>query len=133
MLACVSECVFYVNILIFVSKFSSGINAMLRKISKTLTTTVQLVKKDDDDTYSLNSTILFVTTSQKFKLDEEKEVTTADGRKVKNIFTIQGNILTEKQLGEKNFIITREFFDDQMIAVASIGDLICTSWCTVVE
>lgn len=97
-----------------------------------MTTTVQLVKKDDS-TYSLNSTILLMTTSQKFKLGEEKEVTTLDGRKIKNIFTIQGNTLIEKQLGEKSLTITREFSDDQMIVVSTIGEVKSTSWCKVVD
>lgn len=105
---------------------------MMRKLAATMSTVVQLVKKDDGS-YSLNSTILFLTTSQKFKLGEAKEVTTLDGRKIKNVFTIDGNILTEKQLGEKDCTITREFFDDELIVVASIGDVTCTSWCKVVK
>lgn len=99
----------------------------MKKIAKTLTTTVQLVKKPDDS-YVLYSTVLLVTTPQKFTLGEEKELTTSDGRKIKNVFTMDGNKLTEKQIGEKTMIVEREFFDDVMIAKASIGDVVCTSW-----
>lgn len=97
-----------------------------------MTTTVQLVKKDDE-TYSLNSIIMLLKTSQLFKLDEEKEVTTADGRKVMNSFSIEGNKLIEKQIGEKSMVIEREFFDDQLIVVSKIGDVTCTSWCKLVN
>lgn len=105
---------------------------MIRAITKKLTTTVQLTKKDGG-TYSLNSIILFVTTSQKFKLNEALDVTTADGRKVKNIFTVDGNILIEKQIGEKTLTIIREFFDDEMIATTEINGVSCKSWCKVVQ
>lgn len=104
----------------------------MRKLAQTMTTTVQLVKKEND-IYSLNTIILLLTTSQKFKLDEVKEVTTADGRKVKNSFSIDGNKLIEKQIGEKSLIIEREFFDDKLIVVSKIGDVVCTSWCKLVN
>lgn len=96
-----------------------------------MTTTVQLVKTDD--LYSLNSTILFLTTSQKFKVGEAKDVTTQDGRKVKNIFTIEGNRLIEQQIGEKTLTIIREYSDDQLIVTTSMGSVVSTSWCKLVE
>ena len=93
-----------------------GFNSVMIKIAKTFTTVVQLTKKGD--VYSLNSTIMLFSTSQKFKLGEGKNVTTSDGRKVINIFEIEGNKLIEKQIGEKTLIIEREYSDDQMIARA---------------
>lgn len=104
----------------------------MRKLASTMTTTVQLVKKSDD-LYSLNSTILLLTTSQKFKLGEEKDVTTQDGRKVKNVFTIEGNKLIEKQIGEKTFMIVREYFDEELIVTTSMGEVVSTSWCKLVD
>jgi formylmethanofuran:tetrahydromethanopterin formyltransferase len=115
--------------LVFISQ---GINSIMRKLARTMTTTVQLVKKSETD-YSLNSTILLLTTSQKFKLGEEKSITTTDGRKVTNVFTIEGNKLIEKQLGEKDLIIERLFFDEQLIVTSTIGSVVCTSWCKLVE
>lgn len=129
-----------------------GINSILRKISKTLTTVVQLTRKED--VYSLNSTILLLTTSQKFKLGEGKDVTTQDGRKVNNIFTIEDNKLIEQQIGEKTFTIVREYFDEEMIVTATFGEVhiflynlqnkkknffsysyqvVSTSWCKLVN
>lgn len=99
----------------------------MKKIAKTLTTTIQLIEKPDGS-YVLNSTVMLITTPQKFVLGETKELTTTDGRKIKNIFTIDGNKLIEQQIGEKTMTVEREFFDDIMIAKASIGDVVCTSW-----
>jgi hypothetical protein len=104
----------------------------MRKLAQTITTTVQLVKKTETD-YSLNTMMLLLTTSQKFKLGEEKSITTADGRKVRNVFTIEGNKLIEKQLGEKDLIIERVFSDDQLIVTSSMGNVVSRAWCKLVE
>lgn len=96
-----------------------------------MSTTIQLVRKGDE--YTLNTKMLLLTTSQKFKLDEEKEVTTPDGRKVKNMFTVDGNTLTEKQIGDRNLTIVREFFDDEMIATSYCGNVVCKSYCKVLK
>lgn len=95
-------------------------NALMRKVAKTFTTVVQLTKKEDR--YSLNTTILFFSTSQKFVLSEETDVVTADKRKVKNVFTIEENKLIEKQIGvDKTLTIIREYFDEELIVTASFG------------
>lgn len=107
------------------------INALLRKVASSMSTTVQLVKNSDE--YTLHTKMLLLTISQKFKLGEEKEITTTDGRKVKNVFTIDGNILTEKQIGEKTFTIIREFFDDEMLATSYYGNAVCKGWCKIVK
>lgn len=122
----------YLNKTIAAAKKILGINAMLRKLAPSLTTTVQLVKKDNDQ-YSLNSTILLLTTSQKFKLGEGKDITTQDGRKVKNTFTVEDNKLIETQVGEKTLTIVREYFDDQLIVTTTMGDIVSMSWCKHVD
>lgn len=97
----------------------------------TFKTVVLLVKKDDD-TYCLNTINPLLSMAQDFKLGEEQDITTADGRKVKISFSIDGNRLLEKQIGEKTLIIEREFYDDQVIATSSIGDVVCKRWSKVV-
>lgn len=77
--------------------------------------------------------MILLTTSQKFRLGEEKDFTTPDGRKVKNTFTIDGNILTEKQVGKQTMTIVREFFDDEMIATSYCGNVVCKGWCKLVK
>ena len=54
---------------------------MMRKMGNAATPTVIIEKADD--TYSLKTITTFKTTEIKFKLDEEFEETTADGRVVK--------------------------------------------------
>jgi hypothetical protein len=100
-----------------------GMNSVLRKIAKTLSTVVQLTKNNDE--YSLNTTILLMTTSQKFKINVEKDVTTLDGRKIREVFSKESdNVLIERQIGEKTMTITRTFYDDQLIVVAEIAGVI---------
>lgn len=65
---------------------------------------------------------------QKFRLNEEVDIKTPDGRKVKNSFTIVGNVVIEKQIGEKNYVIVREFFDDEMIATLTVGNVSSRAW-----
>lgn len=101
---------------------------MWRKLAQNTKSTLQLVKKDDGS-YSLNSTIMFITMPNVFRLGEEKDITTQDGRKVKNTFTIEGNVLTEHQLGVKNFVIVREFSDDEMIMTSTAGSVTSKTWC----
>ncbi|KAJ6635556.1 Fatty acid-binding protein, muscle [Pseudolycoriella hygida] len=84
-----------------------------RKVASSLSATVQLVRNGDK--YTLKTRHLILRTNQTFKLGEEKNVTTGDGRKVKNEFTIDGNKLTEKQIGEIALTIVREFSDEEMI------------------
>lgn len=110
----------------------SGINAIMRKLASSIPTTVQLIKKPDDS-YSLNTFMWMLSTSQKFLLGDEKDVTTTDGRKVKSVFTIEGNNLIERQMGEKTLLIVREFFDEEMIATTSMGDVVCKAWCKLVD
>lgn len=106
---------------------SSDVNAFLRKIASSLSTTIQLVRKGDE--YTLNTKMLMMTTTQKFKLGEEKDVTTTDGRKIKNVFTIDGNVLTEQQIGDKTLTVVREFAEDEMIATSYYGNVVCKAYC----
>lgn len=104
---------------------------MMRKIASSMSTTVELVRKTDLQ-YCLISTILLMTTSQKFILNEGKDVTTVDGRKVKITFSIDGNKLIENQIGEKSLVIIREFYEDEMIVTSTINGVVCKSWCKLV-
>lgn len=105
---------------------------MMRKISKSLSTVYQLVRKGEN-CYSLNTKILLFSITTKFTLGEETEITTADGRKVKNTFTIEGNKLLEIQKGEKTMTVVREFSDDELVVTTSCGDVSCKTWCKAIE
>ena len=68
----------------------------------------------------------------KFKLGEEFEEKTPDGREVKAVVTQEGDKLitvqTAKKEGEKSTKSTREFFDDKCIVTIEITgtDVVCT-------
>ena len=67
----------------------------------------------------------------KFKLDEEFEETTPDGREVKAVVKMEGNKLvtvqTAKKDGEKSTKSVREFNGDELIYTMEIvgGDITC--------
>ncbi|KAK8398747.1 hypothetical protein O3P69_004088 [Scylla paramamosain] len=66
----------------------------------------------------------------KFKLGEEFEETTADGRTVKSTITLDGNKLIHNQVGdkekkEKDSVLTREFTDTEMLMECKVDDIVC--------
>ena len=68
----------------------------------------------------------------KFKLGEEFEEKTPDGREVKAVVTQEGDKLitvqTAKKEGQKSTKMTREFFDDKCVVTIEItgSDVVCT-------
>ncbi|XP_040287962.1 myelin P2 protein-like [Bufo bufo] len=66
------------------------------------------------------------TTEMKFKLGEEFDETTADGRKTKTIITCDGGVLTQVQKWEgKETTIKREIKEGQLVVTCSMGDVKC--------
>lgn len=86
---------------------------VLRKMGNTVSPTVHLEKNGDE--YSYHTVSTFKTTVLKFKLGEEIDEETLDGRKVKSVFTLNGNTLSQVQKTEKTSTIVREFSDTEMI------------------
>lgn len=110
-----------------------GMNVLMRKIAKTLTSTTQL-SRNDDGRYTLYTTSLkIITQSMEFAPNEEFEEKTADGRKVRSTVRFEENKMIHTQHGEKPLTIERRFFNDEMIAITIIGDIVCTSWSKAVE
>lgn len=103
----------------------TGVGFMLRKIGARVTPTIEL-KKNPDDTYTLSTTSTFKNTDITFKLGEEFDEETLDGRNVKSVVTLEGNTLIQKQGGEKPSTITRVFTDKDMTATMTVGDVVCT-------
>lgn len=114
------------NSLIFFFPFAStGVGFMLRKIGARVTPTIEL-KKNTDDTYTLSTSSTFKNTDITFKLGQEFDEETLDGRNVKSVITLDGNTLVQKQGGEKPSTITRVFTDKDMTATMTVGDVVCT-------
>ena len=98
-----------------------GVGLVLRKVGNSVTPTVELVK--DGDNYKLISTSTFKTYTLPFKLCEEFDEETQDGRKVKTIMSMEGDTLMQEQQGEKPSTIIREFSDSELITTLIAGDV----------
>lgn len=88
-----------------------------RKMGSSVSPVVELSEKDG--MYTLKTTSPFKNTEIKFKLGEEFDEETADGRKVKSVCTMEGDTLMQVQKGEKDTTIEREFTPTEMKAVSA--------------
>lgn len=109
----------------------AGVGFVLRKIGNTVCPTVEL--KKDGDQYTLVTSSTFKTSTITFKLGEEFDEETLDGRKVKSVVTLEGNKLIHKQGGKPTSDIIREFTEKEMVATMTVGDVTCTRKYAVVE
>ncbi|XP_050548341.1 fatty acid-binding protein, muscle-like [Daktulosphaira vitifoliae] len=83
--------------------------------------------KNDDEKYTLTSNSTFKNTATVFKLGEEFDEETPDGRKVRSIITQDGNTLVHKQKSDKlETTIIREFKPDELKMVLTVNDITCT-------
>jgi hypothetical protein len=101
-----------------------GVGMVTRKMGATVSPVVELTEKDG--VYTLKTTSTFKNTEIKFKLGEEFEEETVDGRKVKSICTLDGNKLVQVQKGDKDTTIDREFTPTEMKAIMKVDDIVCT-------
>ncbi|XP_050428134.1 fatty acid-binding protein, muscle isoform X2 [Adelges cooleyi] len=103
-----------------------GVGMITRKVGNSISPIVEL-NKGDDDKYTLKSTSTFKNTSTVFKMGEQFDEETLDGRKVKSIITQEGNKLVHKQIGDKvETTIVREFKPDELKMILTVNDIICT-------
>jgi fatty acid-binding protein 3, muscle and heart len=104
----------------------------MRKITKALTPTTQLVRLDEDR-FALKTRVPMKTETVEFTPNEEFEEKTLDGRKVKSTIVFDDNKMIHTQHGEKPSVVERRFFNDEMIAITTYGDVVSTSWSKLVE
>jgi len=94
-----------------------------RKIANALPWYLEM-KKLNDNEYALNTCYHVYTHVQKFVPGVEIEQTSPDGRTVKNIFTIDGNKLIEKQIESKREVtVIREFTATAMTGLVSVNSI----------
>lgn len=93
----------------------------MRKMGNTVSPTVELTKEGDEYTFHTVST--FKTTAIKFKLGEEFDEETLDGRKVRSIITLDGNKMSHEQKGDKAHTIIREFSPTELVAVSRLQNI----------
>jgi len=93
-----------------------GVNAAMAAIGSTAKPT--LIISVEGDTWTLKSETLIKNTKVQFKLGVEFDETTADDRKMKTTFTLDGNKLVQDQksatAGVVNSVITREVNGDSL-------------------
>lgn len=102
-----------------------GVNFFLIQIGNVVSPTVEL-RKLPNDKYKLITESTFTNTEITFKLGEEFDEETVDGRKVKSVMTLEGNKLTQKQGGTPPSTIIREFSEKEMVAQLSVYDVVAT-------
>ncbi|XP_070521758.1 fatty acid binding protein isoform X2 [Cardiocondyla obscurior] len=101
-----------------------GVGMVTRKMGSSVSPVVEITEKDG--VYTLKTTSPFKNTEIKFKLGEEFDEETPDGRKVKSVCTLEGNKLIQVQKGEKDTTIEREFSATEMKAIMKVDDIVCT-------
>jgi len=101
-----------------------GVGIVTRKMGSSVSPVVELT--EDGGLYTLKTTSPFKNTEIKFKLGEEFNEETADGRQVKSVCTLEDNKLVQVQKGEKDTTIEREFTATEMKAIMKVDDIVCT-------
>lgn len=81
--------------------------------------TVTLTHDDATGYYTLVTQKPFLPQELKFRLGEEFDEVTEEGRSVKSTITMFGNRMLHVQSGRKGLKIERVFGDDEMVAVSN--------------
>ncbi|KAI5696352.1 fatty acid-binding protein, muscle isoform X2 [Diaphorina citri] len=102
-----------------------GVGLITRKVGASVSPVLEL-EKDDSGTYTLHSNSTFKNHAIKFKIGEEFDEETPDGRKVKSVITIDGDTMTHIQKGDKETKIIRVFSDDEVKMTLTVDDIVCT-------
>jgi len=101
-----------------------GVGLVVRKMGNAASPVIELTQNGDE--YTLTSQSTFKNSTIIFKLGEEFEEETPDGRKVKAVITQDGNKLVHIQKGEKETTIIREFSDNEVKMTLTVDDIVCT-------
>ncbi|KAL1123387.1 hypothetical protein AAG570_002469 [Ranatra chinensis] len=102
-----------------------GVGLMTRKVGNSVNPVLEMTI--EDDVYTIKSSSTFKNTVTTFKLGEEFDEETPDGRKVKSIVTAEGdNKLVQIQKGDKETKIVREFSKEEVVMTLTIDDIVCT-------
>lgn len=94
-----------------------GVGFMLRKVATTLKPDLIFEKGDGDDAYVMKTVSTFKSTEIKFKLGEEFDEETADGRKMKTTMTFEDNQLVQSQKGAVDTTLQRTITDDDTLTL----------------
>jgi len=101
-----------------------GVGLVTRKMGASVSPTVELT--EDGGLYTMKTSSTFKNSEIKFKLGEEFDEETPDGRKVKSTITMDGNKMIHVQKGDKETVIEREYTPTEMKAIMKVDDIVCT-------
>jgi len=93
-----------------------GIGMATRKIAGSQKPN-NVISAEPNGVYNIRSESSFKNHDMKFKLNEEFEEHTADGRKAKTTMRLEGGKLIQDQKADVHSIITRELTDDNTLHV----------------
>lgn len=85
-------------------------------MANSVTPTVQMTL--EGDVYTFHTFSSFKNSSSSFKLDEEFDEETPDGRTVRSIITLDGAKMVHRQMGEHPTTIERTFGDTEVTVVS---------------
>merc|ERR1711993_143480 len=103
----------------------------LRKLALASTPVLEVTYDADSKMFNFKTSTIAKSMELKFKLDEEFEESTPDGRQVKAKVTLNGDtfesIQNATKEGQKSTKVTREFKGDEVIQTAQVigSDLVC--------
>lgn len=101
-----------------------GVGLVTRKMGNSVSPVVELTENNGE--YTLSSSSTFKNSVINFKLGQEFDEETPDGRKVKSVITQEGNKLLQVQKGDKTTTIEREFSEGEVKMVLKVDDIVCT-------
>jgi len=102
-----------------------GVNFALRKMANLAKPTTHILL--EGDTYILQTKSTVKNTEIKFKLGEEFDEKTADGRTVKTTCSLEeDNKLIQSQKGDVDSVLTRVVDDDTLTLTCEADGVVCT-------
>lgn len=102
-----------------------GVGLLTRKIGNKVSPVMELTESDGE--YSLSSNSTFKNLLIKFRLGQEFDEETPDGRRVKSTIIQDGNKLVHIQKGgNKETTIVREFSPEEVKMTLTVDDIVCT-------
>jgi len=102
-----------------------GVGLVTRKLGNKSSPTVTISEEAGEFTFKQES--LVKTSEIKFKIGQEFDEITADGRQVKSLMTLKApNVMVHEMKGTnggKDSVCVREFFQDKMVATCKCEDI----------
>ena len=99
-----------------------GVSLITRKVASSLKPSY-VITTEPDGTINLRTESTFKNNDMKFKLGEQFQEQTTDGRTCQSTIKLEGKKLIQEQKGEVNSLITRELTDNDTLTVTLVAQL----------